>query len=66
MKNLTIEYLESLKYSWTAVIEQHNGVQVPIWYTALPSAKQRIKRIITAYSDYPKNEIGKEKFSLVF
>lgn len=60
MQNLTIEYLESLEYSWTAEVEYHNGVQVSIWYTALPSSKGIIAKVISVSSDYPRHTIRKE------
>jgi len=66
MQELTIEYLEGLKYSWTAVIEQHNGMEVSIWYTALPMMKRIIKRVITVSSDYPRHEIERGSIILNF
>lgn len=66
MQELTVEYLEGLTFSWTATIEQHNGVEVSIWYTALPMMKKIIKRVITVSSDYPKYEIERGSILLNF
>lgn len=58
--NFTIEDLKELEFAWSATIEMHNGCTVPIWYTALPSAQQRIKRVLSVSSDYPKFRINKD------
>ena len=51
---ITIEFLEQLQHSWTAIIKMKNGQHVTIWYTALPMSKPNIKRVISVASDYPK------------
>ena len=54
-KALTIEDLEKLKHSWTATVLQNNGFECQIWYTALPSMKHIINKVISVASDYPKH-----------
>lgn len=54
---LTIEFLESLKFGWTAQVQQKNGQIVTIWHTALPMHKIIIDKIISVSSDYPKYTI---------
>ena len=54
---LNIEYLENLKYSWTAEVQLKNDVIIKIWYTALPSSKNSIKKVISVSSDYPRHTV---------
>lgn len=46
--------LNSLEYSWTALVRLHNSKIVTIWHTAWPSIKQSVSEIISVSSDYPK------------
>ena len=60
MEGLTIEFLQSLKYGWSAEVILTNNQPTGIWYTALPTAKDRIKEIVSVSSDYPRHEVNKE------
>jgi hypothetical protein len=55
---MDILYLENLDYQWTANVELKNGILCKIWWTALPSTKNTIDKIISISSDYPKKGIG--------
>jgi len=56
---MTINYLQTLKYSWTALVELDNGQIITIWWTALQSTKETIRYVISVSSDYPKSQIIK-------
>lgn len=58
---IKIEYLENLKYSWTANVLLKNGQITTIWYTALPMSKMMIEKVITVSSDFPKFLINYNK-----
>lgn len=45
--------LNLLEYSWTAIVELHNGKIVTIWHTAWHSIKHIVSQVISIASDYP-------------
>jgi hypothetical protein len=51
---------DTLKYSWTAIVELNNGKVITIWHTAWPSIKSIVKNIVCVSSDYPKNILCKQ------
>lgn len=55
---ITIEFLENLQFSWSAVVQLKNGQETTIWYTALPMSKIIIDKVVSVASDYPKYERG--------
>lgn len=56
---VNIQYLESLKHSWSAEVMLQNDLIITIWYTALPMRKDSIKKVVSVSSDYPKHELCK-------
>jgi len=49
--------LANLNHRWTAEVTLHNGQQITIWHTALPSRKSSILSVESVASDLPKSEI---------
>lgn len=52
-----IDYLGSLAYGWTALVQLGNGQKITIWYTAFPMSKRDIVKVLNVSTDYPKNKI---------
>ena len=54
---ITTTDLANLNHRWTAEVTLHNGHQITIWHTALPSCKSSILSVESVASDLPKSEI---------
>lgn len=55
---MNVEFLKSLKHSWSALVILNNGQEMSIWYTALPMSQNTIQSVVSVSSDYPKREIN--------
>lgn len=56
--------VETLAHKWTAQVLLNNGKTTTLWWTAWPSSKNTVVKVLSVASDYPKREIDPQFWNI--